>query len=360
MNALQSFREMFYGAEGSGEQTAALFSSEISRRFLTGFPASDGFVVITKDHAVFWTDSRYIEAARQSVRDMPVEEPENMAVQLYRFLTEHGVKKLEVEVSRMSVRQFRRLRQRMAEVDVSEDGTADDCLAALRCIKTDEEVRRIEKAQRIAEGAFGRILSFIRPGVTEKEIALRLDYDMLSHGAEAVSFETIAIAGENTSKPHGVPGARKVQSGDFVTMDFGAVYEGYHSDMTRTVAVGHVSEQQKKVYETVLRAKQEALSVLRAGLPAAEGDKAARDVIEKAGWGDCFRHSTGHGVGLEIHELPNLSPRSEYVLQAGNIVTVEPGIYLPGAFGVRIEDMALVEKNGCRNLTKAPQDLIVL
>lgn len=360
MNALQSFRALFYGAEGKSPDTAVLFTSEVSRRFLTGFPSSDGFVAITKDKAVFWTDSRYIEAAKQCVSTMPVEEQQDINNQLRSLFTDNGIRKIEVEVSRLSVRRYRLLQQALSPLEVSDESSADDSLAALRCVKTAEEVARIEKAQSIAQAAFDDILTFIRPGVSEKEIALHLDYAMLSRGAQAVSFETIAIAGENTSKPHGVPSDRKVQNGDFVTMDFGAVYDGYHSDMTRTVAVGSVSEEQKKIYAIVLQAKQEALSVLRVGLPASQGDKAARDVIEKAGFGAYFRHSTGHGVGLEIHELPNLSPRSEYVLQKGNIVTVEPGIYLPGAFGVRIEDMALIEETGCKNLTSAEQKLIVL
>ena len=183
---------------------------------------------------------------------------------------------------------------------------------------------------------------------------------MLSHGAEALSFETIAISGANTSKPHGVPTDKKVEYGDFVTMDYGAVVNGYHSDMTRTVAVGAMSDEQKKVYDTVLRAQLSALGVLKSGLKCADADRAARDVITEAGYGEFFRHSTGHGVGVEIHEKPNLSPRSDATLETGNIVTVEPGIYIPGKFGVRIEDMAYITESGCKNLTNAPKEPLIL
>ena len=203
-------------------------------------------------------------------------------------------------------------------------------------------------------------MTFIKPGVTEKQIALELDFYMLSHGAEAVSFETIAVTGAKSSMPHGVPDETVVKNGDFITMDFGAVCKGYHSDMTRTVAVGEVTEEQKTVYETVLKAQKNALSVLKKGLPCSEADKAARDIIDNAGYGDYFGHSTGHGVGVEIHENPTLAPKSTDILEIGDVVTVEPGIYLPGKFGVRIEDMALITENGYENLTSSPKELIIL
>ena len=231
---------------------------------------------------------------------------------------------------------------------------------SIRRAKSEEEKECILTAQKIAENAFEHILTFIKPGVTEKQIALELDFYMLSHGAEAVSFETIAVTGAKSSMPHGVPDETVVKNGDFITMDFGAVYKGYHSDMTRTVAVGEVTEEQKTVYETVLKAQKNALSVLKKGLPCSEADKAARDIIDKAGYGDYFGHSTGHGVGVEIHENPTLAPKSTDILEIGDVVTVEPGIYLPGKFGVRIEDMALITEKGYENLTSTPKELIIL
>ena len=183
---------------------------------------------------------------------------------------------------------------------------------------------------------------------------------MLSHGAQALSFETIAVGGVNSSMPHGVPSEYRIQSGDFVTMDYGAVVGGYHSDMTRTVAVGEVDEERKNVYDIVLRAQRAALDFLRPGVACMEADRAARELITREGYGNDYRHGTGHGVGIEIHEQPVLSPASKQVLAPGHVVTVEPGIYLPGRFGVRIEDMAFLTQDGCENLTNAPKDLIVL
>lgn len=251
------------------------------------------------------------------------------------------------------------MRKALHGIKITTVGT-DKIIDSFRAVKSDEEIENICKAQRIAEAALKHILGFIKIGVTEKEIALELDHYMLSHGAEALSFETIAISGANTSKPHGVPTEKKIEDGDFVTMDYGAVVNGYHSDMTRTVAVGHVSDEQKKIYDIVLKAQLASLEILRSGLKRSDGDKAARDVITEAGYGEFFRHSTGHGVGIEIHEKPNLSPKSVTTLRAGNIVTVEPGIYIPGKFGVRIEDMALITENGCQNLTNAAKELVIL
>ncbi len=236
----------------------------------------------------------------------------------------------------------------------------DKLIDGLRMKKTEYEVQAVTKAQRIAEKALDHILGFIKEGVTEREIALELDFFMLKNGAEDISFETIAISGANTSKPHGVPTDKRVQNGDFITMDYGAVINGYHSDMTRTVAVGEVGDEQVKIYNTVLQAQLKALSVLKAGIKCADADAAARDLIKAEGYGDYFRHSTGHGVGLEIHAKPNLSPLSKQVLEVGNIVTVEPGIYIPGKFGVRIEDMATITKNSCVNLTKSTKELVKL
>ena len=195
---------------------------------------------------------------------------------------------------------------------------------------------------------------------TEKEIALELDYFMLRNGADALSFETIAVSGKNSSMPHGVPTDKKIEKGDFITMDYGAVCDFYHSDMTRTVAVGEVTSKQAEVYETVLKAQEEAFRVMKAGMVCKDVDKAARDVIVNAGYGEYFGHGLGHGVGVEIHELPSLNPTSDAVLREGHIVTNEPGIYLPGEFGVRIEDMALITADGYENLTVCEKKLIVL
>ena len=334
----------------------ALIVSPENRRYFTGFDASDGYLFATKNGSVFLTDSRYIEAATDKINCCGVEEQRS---KLMEYAERFGCKALAVEADRLTVTQLKNLRKALHGIRLTTVAT-DKIIDSLREVKTEEEVENICKAQRIAEAALEHILGFIKIGVTEKQIALELDNYMLSHGAEALSFETIAIAGANTSKPHGVPTDRKIEDGDFVTMDYGAVVNGYHSDMTRTVAVGHVGDEQRKVYDTVLKAQLASLGALRSGLKCSDGDRAARAVIEEAGYGEFFRHSTGHGVGIEIHEKPNLSPKSVATLRPGNVVTVEPGIYIPGKFGVRIEDMALVTENGCKNLTNAPKELVIL
>ncbi|MGN0468928.1 MAG: M24 family metallopeptidase, partial [Acutalibacteraceae bacterium] len=211
-----------------------------------------------------------------------------------------------------------------------------------------------------AEKAFDHILGFIKPGITEREISLELDYTMLRSGADALSFETIAVSGANGSMPHGVPGEKKIEKGDFITMDFGAVVEGYHSDMTRTVAVSSVSDKQAEIYAIVLKAQEAGLAAIKNGVSCKEVDEQARNVIKSYGYGEYFGHGFGHGVGIEIHEYPNESPKSKAVLKSGNVVTAEPGIYLPGQFGVRIEDMVLVTDDGYYNFTKCKKELIIL
>ena len=204
------------------------------------------------------------------------------------------------------------------------------------------------------------MLNFIKPGVTEKEIGLCLDYYMLRNGAEGLSFDTIALTGANTSLPHGVPGESVVKDGDFVLMDYGATYDGYHSDMTRTVCVGKPTEKMEQVYNTVLEAQLKSLEFIKAGVSGSDADKVARDIITNAGYGKMFGHSLGHGVGMEIHETPNASPSSKHIFEENMIVTVEPGIYIPDEFGVRIEDFVIVTADGCENMTKAKKSLISL
>lgn len=334
----------------------ALIVSPESRRYFTGFNASDGFLFITKSGSVFLTDSRYIEAAKNKIICCEVEEQKG---KLMDYAKRFSCKVLAVEADRLTVTQLKNLRKALHGIKLTTVGT-DKIIDSFRAVKNEAEIENICKAQRIAEAAFDHILGFIKVGVTEKEVALELDHYMLSHGADGLSFETIAISGANTSKPHGVPTDKKIEHGDFVTMDYGAVVNGYHSDMTRTVAVGAASDEQKKIYKIVFEAQLAVLRVLKNGVKCSDADKAARNVITEAGYGEYFRHSTGHGVGIEIHEKPFISPKSTATLRSGNVVTDEPGIYIPGKFGVRIEDMALITENGCKNLTKAPKELIII
>lgn len=339
---------------------AALVVSEENRRYFTGFPSSAGVLIVSRGGSIFLTDSRYIEAARRTVTGCEVEELTNLSAQLPVLLKANGIKRLMLEAGRVTLSQAARYQKLLPDVSLDTGEGLDACIDSLRMVKNGEEKSLIVRAQRIAEQAFAHILTIIRPGVTEREIALELDHYMLSHGAQALSFETIAVGGVNSSMPHGVPSDYQIAYGDFVTMDYGAVVDGYHSDMTRTVAVGKVSEEQKRVYDIVLRAQRAALDAIRPGMACADADRAARELITQEGYGDDYRHGTGHGVGIEIHEQPVLSPVSQQTLAPGHVVTVEPGIYLPGRFGVRIEDMAFVTEDGCKNLTRAPKDLIIL
>lgn len=344
-----------------GPAEAALITAPHNRRFLTNFPSSDGWVLVTAADALFLTDSRYIEAAQRAVTDMPCLCYRRALETLGEQLAERNIRRLFVEADGMTLAEAARLRTALPGMELVGDASLDDWLSELRLTKTPAQLKKIRAAQALTEFGFSHILSRIEPGRTEREIALDLEFAVRKAGAEAVAFDFIVVSGENSSLPHGVPGERVIQKGDFVTMDFGARVDGWHSDMTRTVAVGTVSEEQRQVYDTVLAAQQAALAVLRDGLSCVEGDRAAREIIEAAGYGDCFGHGTGHGVGMEIHEQPRLSPLSgEQVLRTGAVVTVEPGIYLPGRFGVRIEDMVVITSDGCENLTHAPKELLVL
>ncbi len=337
-----------------------IIESPENRHFFTGFPSSAGILIAAKNKSVFLTDCRYIEAAKNLITCCEVQELKKREEQLPCFAKLFGCRRLACEVRWQTVAGFEKLARTLGDIELCRGEEADILIENLRLVKGEAEVAKIKTAQKIAEAAFENILNFIRPGVTEREIALELDFFMLKNGAESLAFETIVASGANSSKPHAVPSDKKVESGDFITMDFGATAEGYRSDMTRTVALTSVTEKQSLVYETVLAAQKAALEVLKPGLSCVEADVAAREVIEAAGYGGFFGHGLGHGVGIEIHEGPTLSPKGKGNLSPGNIVTVEPGIYLPGQFGVRIEDMALITLTGCENLTKAAKELIIL
>ena len=339
---------------------AALVASGHNRRYLTGFPSSAGLVLATRETALFLTDFQYIEAARRTVRGMECVEYASLSATLPELAKRLGLRCVLTEDEGMTVAEYRRFSGMLPGVELR-GGVLDGLLGELRLVKSPEELAKIKEAQALTEYGFEHILPFIRPGRTEREVALELEFLIRRQGTEGVAFDFIVVSGANSSLPHGVPGEKAIERGDFVTMDFGARVDGWHSDMTRTVAVGSCSDEQRRVYDTVLRAQRAALSVLRAGLRCAQGDAAARDVIAQAGYGEHFGHATGHGVGVEIHEEPRLSPRSGgETLRAGSVVTVEPGIYLPGRFGVRIEDMASITETGCENLTKSPKELLVL
>ena len=338
-----------------------LLTGEANRFYASGFHSTgtDGVALVTRSKAYYFTDARYIEAAGRYVQGAEIRE--TRAGRGYGALTEEVVvsqhlRRLGFEDAYMTVQDHERYRKALSCDLVP----ATDILWQLRAVKDAEELDAMVAAQRIAEKALDQILGEIRPGVTEKEIAARLQYLMLHFGAENMSFDPIVVSGPNGSLPHGVPGERVIQNGEFITMDFGCIYHGYCSDMTRTVAVGFATEEMQTVYRTVLAAQEAGIRAARAGVTGREVDGAARAVITAAGYGDYFGHSFGHGVGVEIHEAPNASPMNEKPLPAGAVISAEPGIYLPGKLGVRIEDVLLLTEDGCRDITKAPKELIIL
>ena len=336
-----------------------LITSESNVFYFTGFPCDAAVLLVTRTGNFFFTDSRYSEAAQRVIQGVEFHDSAHFAEEFPALCKAHHVHKLLTETSSITVRAAQRYAAILPETELLyEDDLA--FLSQFRRIKDADEADKIQRAQRIAEAAFEEIMPLVQVGKTEKEIALSLDYAMLRRGADALSFQTIVVSGENASLPHGVPGTRRLRDGDFITFDFGAVVEGYHSDMTRTVALGHVSDVQRLVYETVLHAQQSALAALRPGMTCRQADAVARDVIKNAGFGEAFGHGTGHGVGVEIHERPNISPLSRETLIVGDVVTVEPGIYLPEQFGVRIEDMVQITEDGCRNFTRTDKALRIL
>jgi Xaa-Pro aminopeptidase len=339
---------------------AAIIVSVHNRRYFAGFSSSDGLLFVTKSRACLLVDFRYIEAARASAQGCEVILLENRREQLLKLAQECCVTSAAIEARELPVAEFMRFKCELPTVRFDESTALSDTIERLRMIKQVYEIENVKKAQEITDEAFSHILKFIKPGVAERELALEIEYFMRSHGAESVSFDLIVVSGENSALPHGVPGTRKIKSGDFVTMDTGAVVGGYCSDMTRTVAIGCVSAAMRHVYDTVLRAQLAAEQAIHAGVMCSAVDKIARDIIYDAGYQGCFGHGLGHSVGLQIHEEPRLSPLCGELLMKNMLMTVEPGVYLEGMFGVRIEDLVLITDKGCEILTSSPKELMIL
>lgn len=337
---------------------ALLLTCDVDCRWATGF-GGEGSLLIFPESAWYITDPRYIEAARREVvgAETQVSSGANPASKiLYDLLKQHGTGSMGVQEESLSYGEYTHLEKKL-EVSFL---PAQNITRNLRRVKSPHEVEHIVCAQRIAEAALEETLKLIREGMTERQLAAELEYRMALKGSEGPAFDTICIFGENTSLPHGVPGDRKLCRGDLITLDFGCRIKGYRSDMTRTLAFGEPDQEMRKVYNTVLKAQMAGIAAAREGVAGCEVDAAARDIIAMEGYGLYFGHSLGHSVGLDIHEGPNLSPGEKGPLPAGAVVTCEPGIYLPGRFGVRIEDMLLITPEGCQNLTKAPRELLIL
>ena len=337
---------------------AMLVTSAPGERYAVGFEG-EGWVLVSRDGARYSTDGRYIEAAWQQVTGAEIvltERGQSHLALAREEIRRRGLKRVGFESGRVSADELGRWKDSLPCELVAAQGLLD----GLRVAKDEEELARMRQAQRITDEAFREILNFIRPGLTERDVAARLVYELLRRGGRKVSFDPIVAAGANGSMPHAVPGETVIQPGMFVTMDFGCVYEGYCSDMTRTVAVGQPTEEMERVYHTVLEAQRAGIAAARAGVTGSEVDRAARQVIQQAGYGAFFSHSFGHSLGLEIHESPNASPSEQSVLPAGAVISAEPGIYLPGRFGVRIEDVLVLREGGCEDITQSPKNLIVL
>ena len=341
---------------------AALITSEVSKRYLTDFGSEDGTLLVTKEGAYFIIDARYFEHTEKQVTDplCKVILQEELYDQIGELLNKHRVQSVCVEDEYMTLSTLSALKRRFAAVNFDSSNRLSDFMKNMRIIKTDEEINCIIKAQRIAEAAFTKLLSNMRAGQTEKQIAAILEFFMADFGSEGVSFPTIAASGVNSACPHAVPSDKKVQEGDFLTLDFGATYKGYHSDMTRTVVFGKPTEEMKNIYNAVWGANTDAIKAVRADISCKLVDNVARSTLDAWGYEQYFTHGLGHGVGLEIHEGPNVNKRSGTTLREGMIITIEPGVYIPGKYGVRIEDMCVVTKDGCRILTETPKTLVYI
>lgn len=339
---------------------------------LSGYRGHTGMILAYGETQIILTDSRYTEQVELEAPEFTCVDigRDGYSVTIAHLLSEIAgqAKTLRIgfenkEISYMQYRAFvDTFAKELAEVQV-ELVPLEDAVNVYREVKTEDEIAKLARAEQIGDEAFTEIVTFIREnwkdGLTEQRVALQLEYEMRLRGAEGTSFDTIAASGKNSSLPHAMPQPKLLAEGDFLTMDFGCMYQGYCSDMTRTIHIGDVVEpEQQNVYDTVLRAQLAALAVVKPGMVCSEVDKIARDIIAEAGYGDYFGHGLGHSVGLFIHEEPRFSMKCDAVLQPGVVITVEPGIYLPGRFGVRIEDMIVVTEDGYRNLAFSPKELI--
>ena len=341
------------------EVDGLLLTSRYSRHYGAEFDIAEGVAIVTKAGCRYFTDSRYIESAQNNIKGFEVLEM-NKANPFNKLLNDaiadFGVHQLGYEENYLSVAEFLDFQTNL-NAELVAMGKE---IAAFRAVKEEWELARMRKAQEITDKAFSEVITRIKAGMTEKELQAELIYCLYKNGGEGLSFDPIVVSGPNTSLPHGVAGDRVIREGDFITMDFGVLYGGYCSDMTRTVALGYATEEMKTVYETVLAAQKAGIAITKAGITGAEIDGAARKVITDAGYGKYFGHGYGHSLGLEVHESPNCNPNGTTPMEANMVASAEPGIYLPGKFGVRIEDVVIFTADGCEDITKSPKNLLIV
>ncbi len=342
-----------------GEVNGLLLTSRYSRYYGAEYDIAEGVAIVTKAGCRYFTDSRYIEPAQNNIKGFEVVEV-NRANPYSKLINdaiaEFGVSALGYEEDYLTVAELRAYESKLNAPLVP----MNDKINGFRSVKEPWELEYMRKAQQITDAAFAEVLTRYKDGMTEKDLQAELIYCLLKNGGDGLAFDPIVVSGPNTSVPHGVAGDRVIQPGDFVTMDFGATYKGYCSDMTRTVAIGYATEEMQKVYQTVLDAQLAGIAVTKAGVTGSQIDGAARKVIADAGYGEYFGHGYGHSLGLEVHEAPNCSPAAQAVMQVNVVSSAEPGIYLPGKFGVRIEDVVIFTEDGCEDITKSPKNLIII
>ncbi|QDP40577.1 M24 family metallopeptidase [Radiobacillus deserti] len=334
-----------------------LITNDKNRRYMTGFTGTAGVVLITQDKAILITDFRYIEQATEQASDYEiVEHKQSIVLEIADQINKFGLKQVGFEKEDLTYAIYESYREKLGVDLVPTSGLVE----TLRLIKTEDEIKILKSAAEIADAAFDHILTFIKPGVKEIDVSNELEFFMRKQGATSSSFDIIVASGKRSALPHGVASDKEIQSGELVTLDFGALYKGYCSDITRTVAVGSINDKLKEIYDIVLQAQIKGMEGIKAGITAKQADALTRDYIEDKGYGSYFGHSTGHGIGLDVHEGPGLSFRSEQVLEPGMVVTVEPGIYVADIGGCRIEDDTVVTKDGNETLTHSPKQFITL
>nr|WP_316963363.1 Xaa-Pro peptidase family protein [Mammaliicoccus sciuri] len=335
---------------------AVVILSPYNRRYLSGFTGTSGSLLITQDKSLLITDFRYIQQANDQAQDFEVINQEGpMLGKIIELIKEGQYKKVGVETHLITYNEYQAL-----NTDAVELSSIEGVIETIRMIKDEFEIKQIQKAADIVDETYEHILKWVKPGMTENEVNNEMEMFMRSKGATCSSFDTIVASGHRGALPHGVASNKVIEEGDMITLDFGALYEGYVSDVTRTFAIGEPKEEMKKIYNIVLEAQLAALEQIKPGMTGKEADTIARDVIKSYGYGEQFGHSLGHGIGLEVHEGPALSQKSDIVLEENMCITLEPGIYVDGLGGVRIEDDVLVTKNGLQRFTKSSKDLIIL
>lgn len=337
---------------------AILISHPVNRRYMTGFTGSAGVALLTEKEAFFITDFRYVSQVKEQCPDWSlVKQEAGIFEEVANCCKKLGIQKLAFEQDHLTYAQVSRLKEQMDQIHLE---PVSDLIEEIRLVKEPGELQIIKEAAKIADRAFEQILQEIRPGMKEKEVALRLEVIMREHGATSSSFDTIVASGWRSALPHGVASDKVIEKGELVTLDFGAYYQGYASDITRTIMMGKPNEKQKEIYQIVLEANKQAIFGVEPGKTGKEVDAIARNYIKDHGYGDYFGHSTGHGLGMEVHERPLVSSRGEKTLVPGMVITIEPGIYIPDLGGVRIEDDLIVTESGYENITTVSKELIII